>query len=82
MEVQVAIGIVSFVAGFLVGRWWFAVGTGVMVAIVVAIGANGETSPAFVGLFIGGAIAFAMYIGTALRWGVNWVVRERRAREP
>jgi hypothetical protein len=80
MEVQAAIGIVSFIAGFVVGRWWFAVGTGVVVAIVAAIGANGEISPVFVGCFLGGAVAFAMYIGTVLRWGLNWVVEERRGR--
>jgi hypothetical protein len=82
MEVQAGIGIVSFVAGFVVGRWWFAVGTGVVVAIVVAIGANDEISPVFVGCFLGGAVGFAMYIGTVLRWGLNWVVQERRDRKP
>ena len=81
MEVQAAIGIVSFIAGFVVGRWWFAVGTGVVIAIVIGTGDNTEISPVFVGCFIGGAVAFAMYIGTVLRWGLSWVVQERRDRE-
>jgi hypothetical protein len=77
------VGVISFIASFAVGRWWFAAGAALVVAVIVGATANPGLGPVFIGLFFGGAVGIVMLAGFLLRLSVNWsvgAVKELRAR--
>jgi hypothetical protein len=75
------IGAICVLLGFAAGKWWFAAGSAAVVGVVVAITSNVEVSSVFLGALFGSGVFLAMSIGTVLRWGFNWILRARRARE-
>jgi hypothetical protein len=77
------VGVISFIASFAVGRWWFAAGAALVVAVIVGATANSELDPIFIGLFFGAAVGIVMLAGFLLRLAVNWsvgAVKELRSR--
>jgi predicted permease len=79
------VGVISFIASFAVGRWWFAVGAALVVAVIVGATANSGLGPGpvFIGLFFGAAVGIVMLAGFLLRLSVIWsvgAVKELRAR--
>lgn len=80
MSVPTVSGLDFCLAGFLVGRWWFPVADGVAVFIFGTAASDLEADPAAFGMLAGLAVAFVSFFGTAVRWAINWIVREARSR--
>lgn len=77
------VGVISFIASFVVGRWWFAAGVALVVGVVVGATANPGLGPVFIGLFFGAAVGLVMLAGFLLRLSVDWsvgAVKELRTR--
>lgn len=67
-----------FLVGLVVGRWWFAVGAGVVVFIFVTATADLEASSAEVGFFAGVAVLITLLCAVALRSLVVSLVKDVR----
>ena len=70
-DVVTWIGVASFLAAFVVGRWWLVVGSALVVAVALTITASVEVSPVVVGLFFGGGVGLAMLVGFLFRLWVG-----------
>lgn len=78
-EILLTIGAICLLLGFAAGRWWFAAGSATVVGVVVGVTSDVEVSSAFLGALAGLGVFLAMFLGTVLRWGVDWIVGKLRA---
>jgi hypothetical protein len=74
------IGAICLLLGFAAGRWWFAVGSATVVAVVVAVTSKDEVSPVLLGALAGLGVFVAMILGTLLRSGLVWIFGKKRSR--
>jgi hypothetical protein len=80
IQILLLIGAICLLLGFAAGQWWFAAGSATVVGVVVAITTDVEVSSAVLGVLAGLGVFVALFLGTVLRWGVDWIIGKRRSR--